>query len=106
MTKAKAFEFLEDALMDSSRLGAVRYNQIKLQPDDRRIIRLFADFDTDGDDMLTEADFLQFYTQKAIQTPDVVWQNLSAHNIGFDLQPEFKGEVTYSNDPHVKKDAS
>jgi len=56
------------------------------------------------DGRLTKFDFLRFYTDKSISAPDKVWQNLFQHEIGKDLLPCPKKEVTYDSDANVVRD--
>lgn len=49
--------------------------------------RLFKDYDRDEDGKITKQDYVDFYTDKAIQKPDVVWSNLNCNGIGNDLKP-------------------
>jgi len=48
---------------------------------------LYDEYDSDHDGRLTKADFFNFYHQKCIKMPHVVWQNLEKHNVGKDLLP-------------------
>jgi hypothetical protein len=47
---------------------------------------------------------LKFYTDKSNSAPDKVWQNLTQHEIGKDLLPCPKKELTYENDVNVVRD--
>mmetsp|Transcript_8203 Transcript_8203/g.16159 ORF Transcript_8203/g.16159 Transcript_8203/m.16159 type:complete len:2815 (-) Transcript_8203:1874-10318(-) len=51
-----------------------------------RIKEIFADYDSDRDGFLTEADFTEFYLHACINKPQVVWTNVYAHNYRNDLK--------------------
>ena len=83
MTKMNCLEWLNVTIPE---LHSGKHDKIGI--DYVAITNLFTDYDTDGDDRLTKADFLAFYTDKSRQKPDLVWANLHSHNIGKDLHPE------------------
>jgi hypothetical protein len=59
---------------------------------------LFDEFDTDRDNRLSRADFLEFYRDRSATKPELVWSNLSAHHYGNDLRPLNYNQYS-DNDP-------
>jgi len=57
----------------------------KYKEDDVRVQRFFEKYDKDNDGFLTVQDFLQIYEDAKVRS-HVVWNNLQAHDYGFDLQ--------------------
>ena len=53
---------------------------------DDRIAGLFAQYDTDKDGKIQRSDFLRFYETAARSKPEIVRENLRAHNIRADLK--------------------
>lgn len=54
---------------------------------DQRIVRLFNEYDKDIDGKLTKEEFLDFYKDRALQKPELVWANLNSYGYGNDLRP-------------------
>jgi hypothetical protein len=76
MTPESCVEFIKSSTQDQS-----------VSPTDSRIVRLFNEYDRDIDGKLTREEFLDFYKDRAIAKPDLVWSNLNSHGIGNDLKP-------------------
>ena len=54
--------------------------------DDKRVKEVFAQYDTDKDNLLTLENFLEFYLLAAVERPNIVWSNLHAHHVRNDLK--------------------
>lgn len=100
MTKQTCVEFLTHTVAELNSYVGQRQNF----EENKSINELFSTYDTDQDGRLTKADFLRFYTDKSNSAPDKVWQNLIQHEIGRDLFPCPKKELTYENDVNVVRD--
>lgn len=102
MTKQNCVEFLTQTVAElTSYMGQ---KQLQNFEDNKSINELFSTYDADQDGRLTKADFLRFYTDKSINSPDKVWLNLTQHEVGRDLLPCPKKELTYQNDVNVVRD--
>jgi hypothetical protein len=53
---------------------------------DNRIVGLLKEYGKTKFGCLNEEEFLRFYTEKAFQKPDVVWNNLNIMKYGNDLR--------------------
>ena len=73
MTAEETRLFVGDATLEECKL------------DDARIKKIMA-WDSDGDGKMTREDFLSFYTNGTMQTPDVVRKNLTHYNYRGDLK--------------------
>ena len=71
---------------------------------DPRVVRLFNEYDKDIDGKLTKEEFLEFYRDRSLQKPDLVWNNLEQHGYGNDLK--VKQNQYVQEDPNEIKDAS
>ena len=76
MTPETCVDFIKNSTSD----GTVTIN-------DSRVIKLFKEYDVDGDGKLNLEEFLEFYRSRSVEKPDLVWTNLVAHHIGHDLKP-------------------
>lgn len=56
------------------------------KPTDKRTQDFFAANDDDNDGLITEENFLNFYTNSCIKKPATVWNNLSSHHYTHDLR--------------------
>lgn len=61
-------------------------NDPNVNTQDQRVTRLFTEYDKDKDGKLSRAEFLEFYRERAVLKPDLVWSNLTAHHFGNDLK--------------------
>lgn len=68
MTPETCVNFIKDSTNDPN-----------VTSSDQRVTRLFDDYDKDKDGKLSLSDFLDFYRDRAVTRPDLVWSNLSAH---------------------------
>ncbi|CDW78148.1 ubiquitin carboxyl-terminal hydrolase family protein [Stylonychia lemnae] len=91
MTPDTCVEFIRNSTNDPSVLMT-----------DPRVVRLFNEYDKDIDGKLTEEEFLEFYKDRSIQKPDLVWSNLQTHGIGNDLKPQSSQNQT--EDPNEIRD--
>lgn len=88
MTKTTAVQFIKEVTNDHT-----------VNENDNRIESLFKDYDADKDGFLKEDEFLKFYTDKAQEKPDAVWNNLTCYGYTNDLRMN----TTYvynENDPY------
>jgi len=71
---------------------------------DSRVVRLFNEYDKDIDGKLTRDEFIEFYKDRALQKPELVWSNLNTHGYGNDLKP-YNNQYS-EDDPFEIKDPS
>ncbi len=64
---------------------------------DSRVQYLFDNYDVDKDGKLSLKEFLEFYRSRSTEKPEIVWQNISAHDIGNNLRPNNYND--YEDDP-------
>ena len=58
----------------------------KCSIDDSRIKDTYDTYDSDKDGFLSLEDFIEFYTQAAVERPYVVWKNIHAYHYRNDLK--------------------
>ena len=66
MTPDTCVEFIRSTTSDGS-----------VPPTDSRIVRLFNDYDKDIDGKITKEEFIEFYRDRSLAKPELVWSNLN-----------------------------
>ena len=99
MDKKSCVQFMTSTIKGVQQTGIDRVDTV-ITESSNAIKALYDEYDSDHDGRLTKADFFNFYHQKCIKMPHVVWQNLEKHNVGKDLLPgqALEIDLTYSND--------
>ena len=77
MTTGTCIDFIKQITKDTSNIVT----------SDNRIVKLFNNYNKDGDDLIKLDEFMQFYIDHSKTKPDTVWQNLRANNVGDNLKP-------------------